>query len=68
MNYKEKYEYRYETVEEVETIPLLDFKKNHRFIKFIIIFAVLVGIIWLISKLPQKEPEIAPERVAYCII
>ena len=64
MNYKEKHEYRYETVEKGETIPFLYFQKNHKFVKFIIIFAVVVGIIWLITKLPQKEQEIAPKRVA----
>ena len=63
MNYKEKYEYRYETEEAAETIPLLDFKKNHKFVKIIIIFAVVVGVIWLILKLPQKDPTLAPERV-----
>ena len=60
MNYKHEHEYR--TVEEVETIPLLDFKKNPKFVKFIIIFAITLGIIWLISKLPQKEPELLPAR------
>lgn len=62
MNYKDEHEYRSETVENVETTSLVDFINNPKFVKYIIIFAIVAGLIYLISKLPQKEPELLPAR------